>query len=422
MTQVDVFYRFGIALFIGILIGLQREHHYDEEGRPARTAFAGVRTFALMALAGCAGAMVADLVGSPLVFAALLLLLGGLIAVSYYQTSASGEVGTTTEVAAVVTILAGALVYWEWEALAVALAVVVVVLLSMKFQLHRFAERLTKDDVLATLKFAVITAVVLPVLPDQALGSAPLDVLNPRKIWLMVVLISGISFLGYILMKVVGPRRGVALTGLLGGLASSTAVTLSMSARSRSSSGLSSAFAMATILAWAVMFGRVIVEVAVVNVALLSDLWLPLVGAGVVALVVAGYLFRRSAASLSGEDLTVSNPFELGPAIGFGLLYAVVLLVTRSAQLYFGNAGVYVSSLVSGLADVDAITLSMAELTRNGGLEFGVGASAIVLAVVSNTVVKGALAISGGAPAFRKAILFAFMAILATALGLTALV
>lgn len=418
MDQTDLFYRFGIALFIGVLVGLQREHSYDAEERAERSTVAGVRTFALMSLVGCAGALAADVLDAPAVFATLLVVIGGLVAVSYHHTSASGEVGITTEVAAIVTILAGALAYWDMEALAVAVAVVTVALLSLKLELHRFAERLTREDVLATVKFAVITAVVLPVLPDQTFGPAPFDVLNPRKIWLMVVFISGISFLGYVLVKLLGSHRGIAVTGLLGGLASSTAVTLSMSARSRSTPALARAFAMATILSWSVMFARVLVEVAVVHAALLSDVWLPVVGGGVVAVTISVYWYHRGATQENEEELTVTNPFELGPAVGFGLLYGVVLLITRAAQLYLGDTGIYLSSIASGLADVDAITLSMAELTRNGGLEFDVGATAIVLAVASNTLVKGALAVSGGSSAFRKAVLPAFSVILLVALGL----
>jgi uncharacterized membrane protein (DUF4010 family) len=420
MDELSLFYRFGVALFIGILIGLQREYADEAEGRPAGTHFAGVRTFALIALAGCTGALVADLLDSPLIFAALLLLMGGLIGVGYMHTSAAGRVGITTEVAAVITILVGALAYWDQNGLAVAIAVVVLVLLSMKLELHRFAERLTREDVLATVKFAVITAVILPVLPNQSFGPPPFDVLNPYKIWLMVVLISGISFLGYILIKLVGSHRGLALTGLLGGLASSTAVTLSMSARSRSQSGMARAYAMAVLLAWCVMFIRVLVEMAVVNPSLLQATWAPVTAGGLAAALAAGYLFYREAED--EEELTVSNPFELGPAFGFGLLYGLVLLVTRTAQIHFGDAGIYLSSAASGLVDVDAITLSMAELAATGGLEVEVGALAVVLAVVSNTVVKGAVALFGGSASFRRAVVPGFVLVLVVTLGLALLV
>ena len=421
MDQTTLFYRFGVALFIGILIGLQREYAYDAEGRSDRTTFAGVRTFALMALAGCAAAFMGDILGSVLVFAAVLVLMGGLIAVSYVHTGALGEVGITTEVAAILTILAGGLAYWGELAVAVALAVTVVALLATKFELHRFAEKLTREDVLATLKFAMITAIVLPVLPNRSFGPPPFDVLNPHKIWLMVVLISGISFLGYILIKLVGPHRGIGLTGIMGGLASSTAVTLSMSARSRTNDNLSQSFAMAIVLAWTIMFVRVLVEVAVVHPALLAQLWLPLAGGGAVALLAAGAVLLQQGRNNDAEELAVSNPFELGPAIGFGLIYAVILLITRAAQMYVGDSGIYLSSLVSGLADVDAITLSVAELTRNGGMDVGVGATAIVLAVISNTVVKGVLAVTGGSAALRKVMIPVTLLILAVALALALL-
>jgi uncharacterized membrane protein (DUF4010 family) len=419
MDGLDLFYRFGVALFIGVLIGLQREHTYDLEERPPGESFAGVRTFALISLAGCTAALLSDLLGSALVFAAFLLLVGGLIAASYLQTAARGRIGLTTEIAAIIAAMAGALAYWDQNGLAVAVAVVVVVLLSLKLELHRFAERLTREDVLATLKFAVITAVILPVLPNRSFGPPPFDVLNPYKIWLMVVLISGISFLGYVLIKVVGAHRGIALTGLLGGLASSTAVTLSMAARSRLNSELARAYAMATILSWSVMFVRVLVEVAVVNPGLLGSLWAPVVGGGLVAVVVAVYLYYRVAADVG--ELSVTNPFELRPAIGFGIVYGLVLLITRTAQIHFGDAGIYVSSLVSGLADVDAITLTMAELTANEGLDLGVGALAVVLAIVSNTLVKGGMALTGGSPPYRKAILPGAVLVLLATLGLALL-
>ena len=405
MDGLDLFYRFGVALFIGVLIGLQREHTYDLEERPAGESFAGVRTFALISLAGCTAALLSDLLESPLVFAAFLLLVGALIAASYAQTAARGRIGLTTEIAAIIAAMAGALAYWDQNGLAVAIAVVVVVLLSLKLELHRFAERL-----------AVITAVILPVLPNRSFGPPPFDVLNPYKIWLMVVLISGISFLGYVLIKVVGAHRGIALTGLLGGLASSTAVTLGMAAQSRLNPELARAYAMATILSWSVMFVRVLVEVAVVNPTLLGPLWAPVAGGGLVAVAVAVYLYYRG--SPEGGELSVTNPFELRPAIGFGILYGLVLLITRTAQVHFGDAGIYVSSLISGLADVDAITLTMAELTANGGLALGVGSLAVVLAIVSNTLVKGGMALAGGSRPYRSAILPGSVLVLVATLAL----
>jgi uncharacterized membrane protein (DUF4010 family) len=314
MEQHTLFYRFGVALFIGILVGLQREYAYDEEDKPEQRTFAGVRTFALIGLTGCTAAFVAELLDSAWAFIGLVLPLALLIAVAYSITASRGDVGVTTEVAAVLIILAGALCFWDQLALAVALGVVTTALLSFKGELHGFAERISREDIIATLKFAIITAIILPVLPNQAFWSAPFDVLNPYKIWLMVVLISGISFLGYILIKIVGSRQGIGLTGLLGGLVSSTAVTLSFSQRSQENVRLAKPFALAITIGWTVMFARVLVEVGATNMPLLRVVWLPIVAAGAMGLAYGVYLYFTPHAGEKGE-VAVSNPFELGPAI-----------------------------------------------------------------------------------------------------------
>lgn len=421
MEQTAIFYRFGVALFIGILVGLQREYSYDEEEKPKQRTFAGVRTFALMGLTGCTAAFAADQLDTAWAFIGLIVPLGALITVAYAITASRGEIGVTTEVAAVLIILTGALCYWDQLALAVALGVVTTTLLSFKGELHGFVERISREDIIATLKFAIITAIFLPVLPNQAIWQAPFDVLNPYKIWLMVVLISGISFLGYILIKLVGSRQGIGLTGLLGGLASSTAVTLSFSQRSQSQERLAKPFAVAITIGWTVMFARILVEVSATNVALLRVVWVPIAAAGAVALASGAYLYLAARTDETGE-VAVTNPFELGPAITFGLLYGLILLVARAAQLYFGNTGVYVSSILSGLADVDAITLSMAELSNQGNIEVATAARAIVFAAMSNTVVKGGIVISSGSAALRRAMAPVFVLILLTGIVVALLV
>ncbi len=418
MIDTLFFFRFGVALFIGILVGLQREFASDQVADRAREMFAGVRTFAMMSLAGCTAAFVADLLEEPWAFILLVLPLGALITAAYYITASRGDVGMTTETAAVVTILAGALCYWDQLALAVAIGVITTALLSFKLELHGFAARLTREDTVATLKFAIITAIILPVLPNESFWPPPFDVLNPYKIWLMVVLISGISFLGYVLIKLVGSRQGIGLTGFLGGLVSSTAVTLSFSQRSQTEGRLARPFALAIIIAWTVMFIRVLIEVLVTNVPLLWVVWLPITAAGLAGLAYGAYLFFGPKSEEDTGDVSVSNPFELGPAITFGLLYGLILLAARAAQLYFGDTGVYVSSILSGLADVDAITLSMAELSNTGNIELPIASRAIVLAAMSNTLVKGGIVVASGAAALRRALLPGFLLILVTGVTL----
>ncbi len=418
MTEQTLFYRFGVALFIGILVGLQREHAYDVARKSEHKTAAGVRTFALIALLGCLAALIADILQLPWAYVGLILAPVVLIAVGYAAAAWRGEMGMTTEVAAVVTLLTGSLCYWGEMALAAALAVITTLLLSLKIELHRLAENLTRADIVAALKFAIITAIVLPVLPKQSFGPPPVDVLNPYKIWLMVVLISGISFSGYVLMKIAGSQRGIWLTGLLGGLASSTAATLSFAQRSRTEDRrLAKSFALAITLAWTVMFVRILVAVGVVHAPLLRVLWLPIVLAAGAGLAYAIYLHLMPHDEDEGSEVKVSNPFELRPAITFGLLYGVILLLARTANLYFGDVGLYLSSLFSGLADVDAITLSVTELSRSGGLDRVTAARAILLAAMANTAVKGGIVLSGGTAELRRAFWPGFLLILAVGSG-----
>jgi uncharacterized membrane protein (DUF4010 family) len=324
-------------------------------------------------------------------------------------------------VAIVITILVGALCYWDYLALAAAIGIATTVMLSLKIETDRFVRALTREDISAALQLAVITAIVLPILPNEAIFPPPFDVLNPYKIWLMVVFISGISFLGYVVIKIVGPQQGIGLTGLLGGLVSSTAVTLSFSERSNREPQLAKPFALAITVAWTVMFGRILVEVGVINNLLLGEIWLPIVAAGVVGLLYCIYLYFSQRTTEKG-DVEFSNPFDLKSAIKFGLLYGLVLLISRAAQMYLGNTGIYLSSIVSGTADVDAIALSMAELSKTGGLDLDTAANAVVLAAMSNTVVKGGIAIFGGSIALRKPLLPAIVLMLIAGLGLAFLV
>jgi len=420
MDTTTLFYRFGVALAIGFLVGLQRE--YAKGGGAGKEIFAGERTLALMGLVGCTAAMAADVLDSAWAFIGIFLAQSGLIAIAHFVDARRGKVGLTTEVAALMTTLAGALCYWDYLPLAVALAVTTTVLLSLKVEMDTFVRRITREDIYATLKFAVITAIVLPVLPNKTIVDvSPFDVLNPYKIWLMVVFISGISFLSYVLVKVVGSRHGIGLTGLLGGLASSTALTLSFSQRSQRQSGLAKPFALAIMVAWTVMFSRVVVEVAALNPALLGVLWLPMAASAVAGLGYSVYLYFSQRTDEAGE-VKVSNPFELGPAIKFGLIYAAILLVSKAAQMYLGNAGLYLSSVLSGLADMDAITLSVAGLSRAGDLTLSVGARAIVLAAMSNTVVKGGIVLTGGSRTLRRALLPGFVLMLVAGVGVAFLI
>ena len=412
---IQTFYRFGAALAIGVLIGLQREYAY---GGSEEELFAGVRTFALIGLLGCAAALAADELSSPWGFVSIVIPMAALIVAAHFVGAWHHEgIGLTTEMASLLTALAGALCYWDYLALAAALAVVATVLLSLKPEMHAFAQKITRQDVYATLKFAVITAIVLPVLPNETFGPPPLDVLNPYEVWWIVVLISGISFLGYLLIKIVGPRQGISLTGLLGGVISSTPVTVNFSQRSQEENDLAKPFALAITVAWAVTYLRVMVEVATLNAALLKTLCPPLTISALAGLAYGGFLHLSQKTDEQG-DVSFSNPFELSTALKFGLFYAVVLIVSKTAQIYLGDVGVYLSSAISGLPDADAVTLSMTQLSSGpGGLDTATAARAIVLGVMSNTATKGGIVLVSGSPSLRRAILPGLVLMLASGVG-----
>jgi uncharacterized membrane protein (DUF4010 family) len=403
ISDIDLFYRFGTALVLGFFVGLQREYAYRRYQEEDGELMAGARTFPIIALLGAAAAMGSGQAESALPLTGVVLAVAGLLAVSHFRKARDSDTGLTTEIAALITFFVGGLCYWGFLALAAALAVSTAVLLSLKVQTHTLARQMDQEDIYATLKFAVITVIVLPLLPTEGYGPAPFDVLVPYNVWLMVVLISGISFLGYVLIKVVGPRRGVGLTGILGGLASSTAVTLSIAGRSRDTTGLDRPFGMAVLLAWAIMLIRVIVEVAVVHPPLLRTVWAPVLGVFTASLAYCGYLYREGNRE-DEEPTTVKNPFRLVPAITFGLLYAVILVVSNWAQAYFGDAGIYLSSVVGGLADVDAITLSMTRLHGQGELPARTATRAILIAAAANTVLKGGIVALTGTRGLRRVV------------------
>jgi uncharacterized membrane protein (DUF4010 family) len=413
LEEPTLYFRFGVALFVGILVGLQREYAFDMRDKEI---FAGTRTFALMAVTGCAAAMVADLTDSPLPFFGTLLIIGAFLAFTHYVDAQRGAVGLTTEVAAMLTVLTGGLIYLGEVLLAVAIGVAMAVLLSIKVEAQRFVQHLNREDVVAALQFAVITAIILPLVPNETFGPPPFDVLNPFTIWLLVVLISGISFIGYVLNKVLGASRGIGLTGLVGGLASSTAVTLTFAQRSKEQGKLVRPLALGIVLASTVMFVRVLVEAGVVNPSLLTLLWIPIIASIAVGLAYSLYLYLSQRGQME-EDVVLSNPFDLRMAIKFGLAFTVIFLVARAAQIYLGDAGIYISSILSGLVGVDAIVLSLAELSRDtGGVDPAIASRGIVLAAAANTFAKGGIVLAAGTGKLRRYILPGFILMILTSI------
>jgi uncharacterized membrane protein (DUF4010 family) len=405
LLNLEPWWRFAAALLIGALIGLEREFVQQRSGEQE---FGGIRTFALMALLGAVAAFLTDQYG-PLIFVVVYLGLILLLWASLLASSMRGvEEGITTEVTALLVPLFGAMMIWNQPAVAAALGVITALILALKPRLHGAARRMSAEDLRATLEFSIITAVVLPLLPNESFG--PFGVLNPFQIWLFVVFISGIGFLGYVLMKFLGPERGVGITGLLGGLVSSTATTLSFAGRSKTNAGLSTVLAQGILLASCVMFPRVLFEVAVVNPGLVSQVVVPLATMLIAGVIAVYILWRRGRAEepVDHGGVELSNPLRLKTAITFGLVFAVVLVAVEAANEYFGSAGVYVASILAGITDVDSITLSVSNLSLKGLLDERVAAIAIILATIMNTIAKSVMAIVLGTPRLRRLVSRAF--------------
>jgi uncharacterized membrane protein (DUF4010 family) len=378
----EIVLRLLLAAGLGALIGLEREQ--SESGG----SFAGSRTFPLIALYG---ALVQAFFPAilPLVVGTLVVPL----TVAYVgKIRYEGDIGLTTLVAALVTIVLGAMTTHSDRGAVVAIIVggAVTVLLSVKDPVHEFADRIEESERRASAKFILVVLVVLPALPNRSLDA--FYGLNPRFVWLMVVFVTGLGFVAYLLGQTLGPERGIALTGIVGGFVSSTATTVSMAEKTTRNAALHHVCAFAVVTASIVMFPRALIEIAVVNPDLLPHVALPLGGMTTVGVIAAVALYWRTATDVTVEPDTLTNPFRLQPALLFGAIFATVLLVADYANEWFGASGVYVTAFFSGLADVDAMTITLSRLAAEGTVSTQVAATGIVIAAIANTFLKAVLA------------------------------
>ncbi len=389
--------KLGIAILIGALIGLERERARSGDDK----TFAGIRTYPLISMLGFSSALVGSIT-SMWIYAAIFTGYAALITASHVFSARMGRFGGTSEISTFLVFVLGSLVFWNYIILAAIIAVVITILLSLKIQLHTFAGKVSEEDLYATLKFAIITVIILPLLPDKTYG--PFNVLNPRLIWYMVVLISGISFVGYIFINFFGKDRGIGITGLMGGMVSSTAVTFSLSRRSAENPQLSGSCATGIILASTVMNLRIFIVTVVLNSELIKGIWLPLLILTITGLIIS-YVFSKKFRKDKHEQINLRNPFELKSALLFGLLFGVIIFISKAAKVYFGTSGIYAASGLAGLTSVDAIVLSLAKLSTEA-LSHSVAIAAIIIAIISNTVVKGIIAVMLGSAVLKKYALY----------------
>lgn len=416
MTTLELFERLGLALAIGLLMGAERG--WEAREAPEGRHVAGIRTFALIGLwGGVSGVLAAPL--GPLVPAASFIALAALVVahlIKRQQTEPNS--GITSAVAQLAAFSLGALAATGEMAAAAAAGVVATALLNSKQPLHAWLKGLDRLEMRATIRLLLISVVLLPVLPNTGYG--PEGVLNPYHLWLLVVLVAGISFLGYFAIKLAGPRIGSLLTGVFGGLASSTALTISFARMGRDSPGMQPLLAAGVAIANATMYARLWVIVAVLNRRMAMLLLPPMAAMAVTGLIGAFLLWRTRTEEGKPGAMGLSNPFELGMAVKFAALLAAVVVASKLLQAWVGSAGLYLLATVAGLADVDAISLSMAQMAGHG-VPLAVAATAVTIAVFVNTAVKAALVstLCGGIMARRVAVVVAVV-VAAGAAGLAA--
>lgn len=378
----------ALALGIGLLIGVERG--WRQRGERAGSRVAGVRTFGLLGLLGGVAGVLATAV-SPWIAVAVLAAAAAALVVSHRQDMiVDGQVSATTTIAALVTLGLGVLAAGGLAVPAAAAGAAMAALLAARRQLHGWLARMSERDVQATARFAIITALVLPLLPDARFG--PYGAWNPRELWLVVVLVTGFSFAGYIANRMFGARRGMLATAAIGGLYSSTAVTAALSRRLAERTTETSLAAAGIALASALMFGRVLALTAILATSALPSLALAIGPGAVLALGLSVVLVRRSYGAESTADpaATAANPFELLPALGFAALVAMLALAVRWAEVRFGGAGVAVLIAITGSFDVDAAIVTLGGLPA-GTLEPRLAGLVLAVPVLLNTLFKAAV-------------------------------
>ncbi len=403
MDLALVFQKLAISLGLGLIVGLQRQK--------VQSQLAGIRTFALITVLGSVAALLGQVFGGWMVAAgligvALLMVAGNLIR----PRARAGDAGLTTEVAALLMYGVGAYLVVGHAAAAVAMGGAVAVLLHLKAPMHQFVARIGESELKAVMQLVLLGLVILPVLPNQAYG--PYGVFNPYEIWLMVVLIVGISLGGYLASRFFGPQAGTILAGILGGLISSTATTVSYSRRTQQAPDTAGLAAIVILVASTTAFVRVLAEIAAVARQFFWQMALPLcamlVGSAIVTFL-AWLMVRQRGATLTGQG----SPAELKTALIFGATYALVLFLVAAARDYFGTRGLYAVAVLSGLQDLDAITLSTARMVQQQQVPANTGWRLVLAAALSNLVFKGGLALVLGHGALRKWILVLFGILLA---------
>jgi len=392
--------RLFLSLAIGVLFGIERDMTRLSAHEGEDVHFGGIRTFALIGLLGGLLAYTGTLLSHPVYIYGFIAVAIFVIASYVVEHRSGGNLGMTTEFSALLAYTLGALSVLGRLEIVVSAAVISLFLLSQKKPIQTFSARLRPVELLASLKFALVLLVIFPFLKGiEPVYWGSLKIIDPFQIWKMVVLISSISYLGYFLTRVLGQERGDLISGLLGGLASSTAVTYAMASKNQTAKGEEATRVLTTsvLLANAVSFVRVLVILAVLNLPLVFSMWIPVAVMCAVCLFPSFYLMWASNHSQRGPktELALESPFTLKPALIFGFLYALIVFFVQLAKERVGDIGIYLLSVISGFPDVDPIAVTLAGLT-GPHIALKVGSFSLVLALSSNLVFKSMIARTGG--------------------------
>jgi uncharacterized membrane protein (DUF4010 family) len=403
----------ALSLAIGLLFGLERGWHKQQPEYVSRPA--GVRTFALIGLLGGVAGLLALRTTPALLGWAFAAFAAAAVAAHVLNARKTGETGTTTLIAELLAFGLAALATLDNPATAASAAVVAALLLGLKPQLHGWIAKLDETELRATLQLLLISVVMLPMLPDAGLG--PANALNPYELWWMVVLIAAISYVGYFAVRIAGADAGIPLTGLLAGLASSTALTLQMARLARNDGRARNLLAAGILLANATLFPRILVIVGLVQPGLIRSLGVPLAVMTLITVLPALPFWLRRDETSGPAPVQTQNPLALGSALRIGALLAVVMVLSRIAAEHFGDTGVLALAGVSGLADLNAVTLSVARMVPDD-VSVSTALLAILLAITSNAVFKTGVCWSVGTAGLALRVGTPLLAACAAGLGL----
>lgn len=402
ISQIDFFIRMLVSVGVGFVIGLEREFSFVSRNEEI---FAGLRTFVMVALLGFLCATL-SMVFSNWILIAGFLGLSMIVSVSYWLSAKRGQIGGTTEVVTFLVFLLGAMTLLGYVEMVLALTVIIVLFLSLKVTFQNLVGQITQKELFAFIQFVIVVLLIFPFLPDENFG--PYEVINPREIGWVVVLTSAVGFIGYILMKILGPNKGILLTGIVGGLVSSTVVSWVFSKKSRLTPKLSTSYAVAILAASTMMVVRVFIWIVAFNQSLIPGLLIPLSGVLIASFGVTLYYYKKQKDVHPDKDeLPLGEPLNLRDAIFFGILYAGILMVVSYANDQFGNKGIYISSAIAGLTDVDAITISVSKIAGNS-IAILTAQNAIILATLANTIVKLGIVVWSGSAELRKEIMIGY--------------